>query len=147
MSDLITRLEALTGPCRECDALIELAVGDNGSAIQKLIDGSPHNTIDEIAKAADRESSSLWFRIPAYTASIDAAMTLLPEGWWLAGLCFNHVVFRSAHDSAWGAEFGGPVKWVTYDGYPEPEFPIANGQAATPAIALCIAALKAKDQP
>lgn len=130
MSDLITRLEALTGPCRLCDCLIENALGlAKFERDPRVIYGdADYNRVEP----------------KPYTASIDAAMTLLPEGWWLAGLCFHHVVFRSAHDSAWGAEFGGPVKWVTYDGYPEPDFPIANGQAATPAIALCIAALKAK---
>lgn len=119
---IIERLESLTSACRECDEAISLLVRGFGF---------------------DTELRQLYG--PAYTASLDCALSLVPEGWWLAGLCFHPVDFRSSHDCAWGAELGGSIKWVTYDGYPEPEYSIANGQSATPAIALCIAALKARN--
>jgi hypothetical protein len=79
---LADKVEKLTGPCRETDALIELEVGPDRHRIREIMDGSPHNTIDEVAKAADRESGLLFFRIPRYTASIDAAMSLLTDKGW-----------------------------------------------------------------
>lgn len=79
------------------------------------------------------------------TASIDAALKLVPEGWWLAGLSFSHPDFRSFQDREWHAEIAGPVSWVEYDGFPEPEFNCEGGNAATPALALCAAALRARE--
>lgn len=81
LSTLIGRVEAAGVPDRELDVLIELAAGANAAAIQKLIDGSAHNTIDAIARAADREGGLMFFRVPRFTASLDAAMTLVPRGW------------------------------------------------------------------
>ena len=59
-NDLIARLEAATGPDRELDAAIALTVGlDIGRG-----------------RAHSQDS-----RVSAYTASIDAALTLVPKGW------------------------------------------------------------------
>ena len=67
MTELIDSLEALSAPCREADALIAATVG-----VKHGPDGGWTNnengdywTVDECA--------------PRYTASIDAAMTLVPE--------------------------------------------------------------------
>jgi hypothetical protein len=57
--DLIARLEAATGPDRELDAVIALAVG-----------------LDIGRSRAHSQDS----RVPAYTASIGAALTLVPNG-------------------------------------------------------------------
>jgi len=97
MNALLKRLQALAAPCREVDNLIGVAVGN-----KNLDWGMSH---------------------PKFTASIDSAMTLVPEGW--QGSMFwpdCQVCLVNPAD---------PIQAVT-------------GFAAAPAIALCIAALKAK---
>lgn len=83
-----------------------------------------------------------------YTASIDDARTLVPERWWLAGLSFCHPDFRSTGDREYHAEIGGPVTWLVIDRElgEEPQFECEGGNAATPALALCAAALRARSQ-
>ena len=95
MTELITRLEALTGPDREVDLHMMRYVENIG--------GDP-------AKALH------------YTASLDAAMTLVPEG------CDKWAV--SGRNAATVGKDRQPIRW---------------SYAATPAIALCIAALKARN--
>ena len=103
MSDLIERLEALTGPCRECDQEI-------GVFVRNLDRPESAPRIIGVANC------------PPYTASIDRAMTLVPDG---AKLTFqNH------------GDIAGRSLWLV-----EPNERFSSG--ATPAIALCIAALKA----
>lgn len=65
--------------------------------------------------------------VPAFTASLDAALTLVPEGWdWASG----------------SGQFGGHafMRRVTSVGEP----PAISSDAATPALALCAAALRAR---
>lgn len=57
MTSLIERIEAAMGPCRELDAEIACRV-------------KPW-----------REMCSLLVKMPPYTSSIDAALTLVPDGW------------------------------------------------------------------
>ena len=68
-------------------------------------------------------------KVPHYTTSIDAALTLVPEGWSLY------------HLDTFGG--GGYCEVTPSDG---DESDCINGQASTPALALCIAALKAKEK-
>ena len=66
---LAERVMALTGADREVDAMIAVALGIGGNVIatpEGWCVGGP---------------SGQPFLSPAYTASIDAAMTLVPEGW------------------------------------------------------------------
>lgn len=91
MRDLIARLEAATGPDRELDA--------------------------EIADAVEFDPTCL--HSPAYTASIDAAMTLVPPD-----------------TGIWGVAKLGD-QYTAHAGNPDHE-------GATPALALCIAALRAR---
>lgn len=79
---------------------------------------------------------------PAYTVSLDAAMTLAPEGWWLSG--FGKVggetfqfglqdTFRSAAEERRARYRGEPLtKWT------------GSRAASSPALALCAAALRAR---
>jgi len=122
LSDLIARVEAATGPDRELDDAIADAIftGRHRCCIKGLSD----------------ESGGMWmFTYPdgsigsslRFTGSTDAALTLVPEGW----------VFSVD----------------TLDGYPDAV--VGNNQrsivradyirAATPALALCAAALKARN--
>lgn len=118
MTDLIARLEAATGPDRELSDAVLLACGwtvdheDHEGVIWKAPDGS--------LIAGDHH--------PA--ASIDAALTLVPEGWsWKLlfepAVSFFRVVIRHAQKL-------------------EDVAPAFVVHGATPAIALCIAALRAR---
>lgn len=111
LKDLADRIEALTGPDREVDAEIARTVyADN-------------------CRNPDWECGY----VLAYTASLDAAMTLVPtkpfpelrpgEWWWSVDSlgCDAHVAYEN-HDA----------------GIPE-----YSASAATPALALCAAALRA----
>lgn len=69
-------------------------------------------------------------------AHLAAALMLVPEGWWLAGLSFVPEDFRSAQEHEWSAQIAGPITWVTDDGFPEPQFDCKEGIAKTPAHAL-----------
>jgi len=109
MRDLIARLQAAEWASRQLDAAISDALGwvlvcDNAGRPQhwREPDGTRHSAL------------------PEWTRSLDAALTLVPEG----------------------------ARWVLYsDGYayvgPDDE-PTAKWCGNTPALALCIAALRAR---
>ena len=104
--DLIARLEAATGPCRELDAAIAEAIGHT----VKYDKDHPRDTTPYYQPVPDYS----WQPVPTYSASIDAALTLVPEG------C-GFVVMGKA------AKIGRKV-----------------ATAPTPALAICIAALRAR---
>lgn len=91
MNDLITRLESADGPSYALDREIGKAVGRAFAPPQP------------------------------YTASIDAALTLVPEGWKWAVTSKNSACCHEQHIA--------PLNW---------------SYAATPALALAAAALKAR---
>ena len=106
MTDLIERLEAATGPCRELDAAI-------------LTQVMGYRDVYGDGTVFDRGNDGYWYvgehsapQLPAPTASIDAALTLCPD--------------QRGPYSAWN----WAVRYVQ--------------NAATPALAICIAALRAK---
>lgn len=105
--DLIARLEAATGPSFALDC--------------------------EISKAA---GSAAW-PPRAYTASIDAALTLVPDGCgWSAG--WGQIL----PDKPMGeARITRNAHFIGYDANYDV---IVKANAATPALALCIAALRAR---
>lgn len=119
LSDLIERLEKATGADRELDALIY---------IQKY----PESADDPGPSIGGHGWAFLRYGVvrddvPLYTDSVDAARTLVPKGhhWHL------HVV----------SHFGCiPCAGVCPDG----DDRIEHHAAPTPAIALCIASLKAR---
>jgi hypothetical protein len=97
MDEPIAKLEALDGPDRELDA--EIA-------------GTDPTTVHW----HDEDET------PRYTASIDAAVTLIPEGWY--------------------CDYDGQLGVIHL--YRKGDMKTHMGQADTPAVAICIAALKAK---
>lgn len=129
MNDLIERIEAASGPDRALDHEIYEYLG---SPIVRMVSATTHGT--DLVNWA-----------PFYTASVDAALTLVPEGWWLAGLHFCHPDFRSEQDKEWCAELAGPVTWAVIDREvgEEPLFEHVCASAATPALALSASAMKA----
>lgn len=103
----------------------------------------PDRIIDlDIARAIGVElgpESECFEPYPCYTSSIDAAMTLVPEGWFLHAAFENTkaIIYRGdQHDFIdWNAalqhRYGGRIRYA--------------GSKANLALALCIAALKARD--
>lgn len=113
MTDLIARLEAAEGPDRELDAEIE-----------NLLAGGSDRDLEYIVSNGVEDTTAP----PRYTASIDAALTLVPEGW------------------TWGIMHcaGAPPEVCFYRAVCGVYSSIV-AVAATPALALCIAALKARN--
>jgi hypothetical protein len=111
LAQLAERCEAATGPDRELDWAIYKAIG---SPPEPILGGSSI-------------SGQQWYA-KAFTASIDAALTLVPEGWWIATL---------------GQNLHGELTHCTlYNDFP---VPLADcKRAATPALAICAAALRAR---
>lgn len=117
MDDLIERLEKLDGPSREIDDEIAEWVGTSEPRM-----GGPNP--DGTQWADD------WHAPLPYTRSVDAALTLVPDGWrWNTG------------SQNVGDEYDGPV---SYCWKPNPKVHVQTARAVNPALALCIAALKAR---
>lgn len=109
LADLIVRLEKAEGPDRDLDI--------------------------DIAKACLPEHhSGRWGRIntPEFTRSIDAALTLVPEGW-----AVNNMFQRQ--DDRWRCALYKKSGGAPKDSHVTAEW------TPTPAIALCIPALKAQE--
>jgi hypothetical protein len=131
MSDLLKlaeRCEAATGPDRELDGAIVVAIdGDRQTILynepgpfpQKAVRGP----IRDLMLTGDDLAS--YINAPTYTASLDAATTLVPEGMsWGVGP-------RDGTGKAWA--------WVgSHD-----DMYLAK-KPATPALALCAASLRAR---
>jgi len=127
MTDLVElakRVEALDGPCRETDTLIAVAIRFAFEDIPDVTLSADEYGADWTVLATIGGKKHTRFAAPRYTASLDAAMTLVPEGYkWGAGN-------RDGTGTAWA--------WtgVTYDAS-------AISNAATPALVLTAAALRA----
>ena len=111
--DLIARLEKATGPAWQLDA--DIAVG-MGWALDES---------DQLYPWAN-PNGDLLEDCPHYTASIDAALTLVPEGW-------TRFVDATAPECLIDVELFAPGKG-----------PLTKGSHRCESIALCIAALKAR---
>jgi len=117
MTDPIKRLEAASGPDRELD--VEIA---------------------KLSGTYDSYEGALY-----YTSSIDAALTLVPEGWLLETLSERNAL--GDHNWRWKAELWNSTASRRIGD----DAPIVCGIAraahnskCAPAIAICIAALKAR---
>jgi hypothetical protein len=113
MQDLIERLEKATGPDRELDLAIGEAVGEANHSGPAF-----HRPFREWARH--------------YTASIDAALTLVEHLHWQVEDFNLDRTFRAQIAEQTMTKFG-PAVGIR-----------ARAKGATPAIALCIAALKAR---
>lgn len=123
LNDLIARLEAAEGPSRELDARITAVLNNPGK---------PFEEINWIAAEAAWGAHAF----PLYTASIDAAMTLVPKGWHILLSDWEHAKLRER--GPWQCIITQPGTRDTF----EPRFRCDH--APTPALALCIAALRAR---
>lgn len=102
--ELAARVEAATGPDRELDWAIADAVGFKGSIHKRTIE-------------------------PFYTKSLDAAMTLVPEGW------------RVSDFTQWENESGAWSIMLLRVGH---KHQAKDADAKTGPLAICAAALKAR---
>jgi hypothetical protein len=122
LNDLAERCERATGPDRELDAAIFCAFPHAG--VRSCTPAKKPGAVTALYEIGGYAA----FQSPLYTASLDAAMTLVPEGW--------HKAFNSQVGGAWvwpsGAEY--------LDAINDPR--ATRGTAATPALALCAAALR-----
>jgi len=118
MNDLIKELEGATKGSRELDAQIGRIVG------------TWHRDADYYYRRADDGYGPLHFNEPRhYTTSLEVALTLVPEGWRVANL-------GEASNGRWDCyliERNGTGQILDRDGQ------------STPALALCLATLKARN--
>lgn len=125
---LAEKVESLTGPCRETDGLIARAAG---------FEVLPHpQTADPMYR---HYGGMLMNPVPAFTASLDAAMTLVPEGLRLMLSEWDDEAHLRAK-GAWQSVLSKPGCDASFDamrGY-------RCDHAATPALALTAAALRAR---
>lgn len=138
MSELADKAVNEQGASAELDTLIHAAINGwpvewRGDALVRLTDFYPIGTLDP---SMGRRSFCGHIGAPPYTRSIDAAMTLVPTNpfpelrpgtwWWSVDSlgCDAHVAYEN-HDS----------------GIPE-----YHATAATPALALTAAALRARGE-
>lgn len=124
--ELIARLEAATEGSRELDSAIALTVG-----------WTFEKRAGETKRWWREPNGPVWFRDtspPFFTTSLDAAMTLVPDGYfWRMG----HVEQLSEDDEVmYGAEL---LRYLHVADRSD-----SMGHGLTAPIALCIAALKAR---
>lgn len=133
MNELIAALEGAEEGSRGLDAQIAFAANTwkwspMGVWADHDLKVSPGGGRDFTYKSAV-EAASACLSLPHYTTSIDAALTLVPEG-WCADLC-------QGHDLLWLVELQ-PTNETAQQKWAE------SPRLATPALALCIAAIKAR---
>lgn len=125
---------------RELDAEIALAIGwRRGSRNRSLVTGLP---MAETEEWYDPDSNSVNLAPQPYTTSLDAALSLVPEGalWQIT----KGVLLPKA-----GVSNGEPPRFIGLgcygrDSKENPRYKWVEESAATPALALCIAALRSR---
>ena len=122
----IERLEAATEGSRELDAEIAVQIWPALAGFQPDSERGPGHWITPQDGPTYAED---------YTTSIDAALTLVPEGWYLT--CLAEVGCGHFYD--WAATICDHLEGRVEDG----DWRSAPGQ--TPALALCIATVKARE--
>lgn len=128
-TDLIKRLEDAAEGSRELDLAIQIKFGRIYATWNDvpMPEGSTDDTV-----------------VPHYTTSLDAAMTLVPEGWRIMMLAEYYGKWSACLHRAFGIAQDNAI-WKS--GHHWPSEYIVNGETnSNLALALCIAALKAKDQ-
>jgi hypothetical protein len=138
LAALIQRVEAAEGPSRELDAeIIAALVG--GEAYVSPFNGKWCVGVGKTLKGAPREWEPrtsaliklrrLWIDDMGPTASLDAAASLVPSGWAHGYCCRPWLDPHFATASVWAQHQAATLY---------------SADAATPALALCAAALRAR---
>lgn len=131
LMELASRVDAGEGPDRELDADIQDAVRLGGYKADR--DGCSGRLCGTMTRMASNGDGVEWKPLPAFSASLDAAMTLIPENW-------PEINISTDAGGKWRADLGRE----TENGVYENEIQVATAFAATPALALCCAALRAR---
>ncbi len=128
--NLLAKLEAATEGSRELDAEIIMEICDDA-----IIGPWPCGESEPVVFHAQAIGIVDKSPVPAYTTSIDAALTLVPEGWAL--LRINQ--YHETSNPAWG--WGVEMRYYT-----NPEIGLAIGESrASLPLAICIASLRARE--
>jgi hypothetical protein len=136
LTALIERVEAARGPDQELDAESATAAG------WRDVHRAAH--LAELGQGRllgwPPEGSGAWAFVPAFTASLDAAATLVPEGWaWDVRRMYPGGSVHGAHHTG-EAHLD---RWSDRDFRTEGAKAFVRVTAATPALALTAAALRA----
>lgn len=131
LDELAARCEQATGPSDTLDCEIWDAIypGERAERARRLTEDGPYK-----GRLVPADHDAYTKPRLAFTASLDAAMTLVPEGaWWELDARGSAIV----------------VVEVTFGDPPEVEYDKrrCKGQATTPVLALVAAALRAKASP
>lgn len=127
LGELAARIEAAEGPDRELDCLITVAV-DGGEIVWKQANGTMDMFPARRYASANHVGGFGHAPVPTYTASVDAALMLVPEGWSMAIL----------------REFGEPAQ-VALQKTDGTGYAYVLGNSQELASAICAAALRAKE--
>lgn len=144
--ELAERAENAEGPDTKLDALIWCAL--NGKRYKDHWHSEYHGGTGVGFTEPPRRTVIVTKRaVEPVTASLDAALTLVPEGClvaelsenWRSGLWRAQLIPRASEQLIAAFDAGETVGWDTYDSS-------ENGRhnVATPALALCAAALRAR---
>lgn len=130
INDIIGRLEKATGPDRELDREIKIDV----ASIMFAAGATKSDVVSCVG-------GDLFDDPRPYTTSIDAALTLVPEGWrwWISDRAPAPHKGRAYLNN-------GEMPFTGMAARPNPNFKAAEVTAPTPSLALCIASLKARTQ-
>lgn len=169
-ADLIAKLAAAEGPSRKLDA--EIMFDLYAKPVGKKDDGGPSGYLwpedspswafgvrfpgkdrawfkttkrdsNEETLLIERDGALVLMnklRIPSLTASLDAALTLVPEGWFLDGLREGRKRIIYAGDQH------EPLGWFQAELQHIDGGRLQRERAKTAALALCIAALRARGE-
>ena len=149
---LIAKLEAATEGSRELDCMIGVhpatpSCGVNkGARVAILLDdrcfgiSSPDGERDCAEYLPKTNADALG--IPHFTTSIDAALTLVQRGWFIV-----HAASRKNGTWFWGLGCDADHPDAERDGRGGTFSRDVTEEGATPALALCIAVLKAPSAP
>lgn len=127
LKELIGRLERCAGPDRELDKQIWIAVTP-GATRKKTIIKAAHGQWPDYELDETRDATYKFIVVPEFTSSLDAAISLVPRP-----MCWNGGEVNE-DDQPWAC--------IT-----DSEGADYAATAATPILALCIAALKARSLP
>ncbi len=123
MTDLLARLESAGEGSRELDAEIARVLG--------------HKTVfrfgDWERSATEDGKFCYWEALPSYTTNLQNALVLVPEGWdvWFVSRQRQISCGKFTHEPKISAEVMNAEERVE------------RGEASTPALAMCIASLRA----
>ena len=142
MTELLDKLRAAEEGSRELDCCISAELEDrevffDGNTMMGRSRTPPHDQcvlgwIDPGKQARNFQAGWAKPPWPHYTTSIDAALTLVPEGWIWKANWFNSKGYALVGKPSEKGNFKEPHKYPAL--------------AKTPALALCIAALTAREK-